>query len=105
MPAGRPTHSEGVSILGFALLMPVVAIVILVCTFGVYEGRKAYWDHQIRKLCASDGGGRVLQSIELSREEYGRLTNNFGKFAIPIDSEALDSAPIVQRRTSTYIHR
>lgn len=95
----------GFSVLGWVVIVPAVIVMIILLVFGFYEGRKAYWDGKVGEMCEKDGGGKVLRSIELSKEEYARLYNKFGKFEIPLDGHAAQDAPIVQKQTSTYIRR
>ena len=40
---------------------------------GWAPGRKAYWDAQVRNMCAKDGGVTVYETITLSEVEYKRL--------------------------------
>lgn len=81
-----------------------VAAVALVGYVGFFEGRKAYWDREVSELCKRDGGDRVFSSIEVSKDDYLRFLNKFGKFEIPLDSPDAN-VPVVQKRTSSYVRR
>lgn len=95
----------GFGVLGWLVMIPVTLVVLLILTIGFFEGRKAYWDSKVKEMCGKDGGGKVLRTVELSKQEYVRLLNKFGKFEIPLDGPGAEDAPIVQKQTSTYIRR
>ncbi len=101
----RLFHMRGASVIKTLLLIPVALVLLIALAFAFFEGRKAYWDHRVREMCEKDGGGKVLRTVELSKVEYVRLLNKFGKFEIPLDGLEAEGAPIVQKQTSTYIRR
>lgn len=49
------------------VLFFIPLLVLLV--FGFYEGRKAYWDYQVKEMCEKDGGTRIIENIFMSRSE------------------------------------
>lgn len=56
--------------LGFAILsMPAL----------VSNGVKAYYDRQVREMCAKDGGVRVFETVQLPRDRFDQL----GQIRIP----------------------
>jgi len=70
----RPhSRTTGVSILGMLLAIPMLLLILLFLAIGFYEARKAYWDYQVRELCAKDGGIRVYETITLPPTEYERF--------------------------------
>ncbi len=98
-------RSGGFGLIGWIIAIPLVIAALLIIIIAFYEGRKAYWDFEVRKLCAKDGGGKVLRTVALSKQEHARLINKFGKFEIPLDRPEAENAAIVQKQTSTYIRR
>ena len=101
----RYNRCRGFGIVGWLFMIPVGIVALMILAVGFYEGRKAYWDHKIRELCEKDGGGKVLRTIDLNRQEYSHLLNKFGKLETPLDRSGADDALIVQKQTSTYIRR
>jgi len=69
------------------LLLPLVLIAFLLLTLGFLEGRKAYWDNKVQKMCDKDGGTTVFEYVTISRDEALRnnLTSN-GLLKIPLKS-------------------
>jgi hypothetical protein len=99
------SRSKGFGVIRFIVAIPLVLIGLVIIFFLYCEARKAYWDYRVKEMCEKDGGGKVLQTVELSEQEYVRLLNKFGKFEIPLDGPGAGDAPIVQKQTSTYIRR
>jgi len=60
----------------------ITSIAVLFSPLLVSNGVKAYYDRQVRELCAKDGGARVYEVVRLPVEK----TNEFGQpnFHIPI---------------------
>lgn len=60
----------------------VVGFTILSAPTLVSNGVKAYYDRQVREMCAKDGGVRVYETVRLSAEKF----NQWGQpnFQIPI---------------------
>ena len=73
----------GVSNLGMLLAIPVLLLIVLLLALGFYEARKAYWDYQIREMCAKDGGVKINEIIEMDRRSYEYFINKFGQIDIP----------------------
>ncbi|MEO1768102.1 hypothetical protein, partial [Thiobacter aerophilum] len=60
-----------------------------------FEGRKAYWDYQVRKMCEKDGGVFVVQQIHLNADDYRRLGGEQGEIPIPERGSAPTKAEYV----------
>ncbi len=45
--------------LNFLILIPVGFVLMVISVIVFYEGRKAYWDYQVDKMCEKDGGVHV----------------------------------------------
>lgn len=52
----------------------------------ISNGVKAYYDRQVRQLCAKDGGVRVYEAVRLSTEEFDELRRV--NFVLPDKSQA-----------------
>lgn len=63
-------RTTGVSILGMLLAIPVLLLLLILLALGFYEARKAYWDYQVRELCAKDGGIMVYETVKLPPEKF-----------------------------------
>lgn len=50
---------------------------------GYVPGRQAYWDAQVREMCAKDGGVTVYEVVELSEDEFKRLGGMQGGLPLP----------------------
>jgi hypothetical protein len=68
--------SRGMGLVKVLVLIPLALIAILVVTFGFYEARKAYWDYQVDKLCAIDGGIKINEVMYLDAPEYAQLKSH-----------------------------
>lgn len=61
------------SILAMLLGIPVLlSLILLLLSVGFYEARKAYWDYQVRELCAKDGGIRFMRRSKLPPEKFNQ---------------------------------
>lgn len=68
------------------LLALLAGIGILFMPALISSGVKAYYDRQVRELCAKDGGGRVYEVVGLPAEEYEALRRL--NFVLPDKSHA-----------------
>ncbi len=96
---------RGIALYRLILWIGIVLIVGSILSVGFHEGRKIYWDAKVRELCANDGGIKVFESVELPKEQYERLLNQFGQLSPPLESRAPADAPIVRRNASSYIRQ
>ena len=83
----------------------VVAIsligVVLMAWYGF--GRVAYYDWQVRKLCAKDGGVKVYEAVELPAEKYNEYANK--NWILPNKAKAKSSDEYFIEREIIYYHR
>jgi len=56
---------RGASKIWTLLLIPAALVVLLLLAIGFFEGRKAYWDSQVRRMCEKDGGTRVFERVAI----------------------------------------
>lgn len=67
-------------------LVLVVGFTILSVPALVSTGVKAYYDRQVREMCAKDGGVRVYETVRLSAEKFNQWGQpNFHIPTIPYD--------------------
>lgn len=99
-------RSPGFGILGWlgAVVLGLVAILVLVV--GFYEGRKAYWDYQIKEMCERDGGVSVYDRVRISRVDIHRhvlpMTAD-GRLGFTVKELAHPEAPIYAVERVTYL--
>ena len=63
-------HRErGASVIRVLALILLAFEVVHALVFAFYEGRKGYWDHRVQQMCEEDGGTRIFERVDLSREE------------------------------------
>jgi hypothetical protein len=81
-------------------ILILIAIPLLVV--GFYEGRKAYWDGQVRELCAKDGGIKVYETVKLPPEKF----NQWGQpnFYKPTQGENALGADYLYKSENQYLH-
>lgn len=103
----RKNHkqSRGVGLIGSIITIPAVLIGILILIIGFYEGRKAYWDYKVTRMCEKDGGLRIYEVVTLNTSEYEKYINQFGNFVIPRINNADKNTALVSKDTSIYIRR
>src|SRR5688500_192867 len=99
-PSGINIKSRGFGIVGWLLMVPVALVVLVLLTIGFYEGRKAYWDYQVREMCAKDGGVRILERVRISKTDINFLGRNDGKIAVPVRELAPPNAPVYSESTT-----
>ena len=63
-------RKTGASIPGMLLAIPVLLLILLILAIGFYEARKAYWDYQVREMCAKDGGIKVYETVKLPPDKF-----------------------------------
>lgn len=69
--------------------------------FWEVAGKKMYWDAQVRKLCAMDGGVKVYETVELTPD----LIDKFGRIRIPAKSEATAEDLYFYEMTDRYFRK
>lgn len=84
------------------IVAALMLIPILVVVF--YEGRKAYWDHQVQALCANDGGVSITERVYISSTQESLLPHVGGAVAVAPESLSDVAWPAFSRTTEAYIH-
>lgn len=62
---------------------------ILLSPMLVSNAVKAYYDRQVKEMCAKDGGVRVYETVRLPKESF----DEFGDFRIPIKANVRETDP------------
>ena len=74
-------------------------IVILVAGIGGCEATKAYYDWQVREMCAKDGGATVYERMTISSEMFKKMRGNIGGVPVVPPESARDTEVPVFSRT------
>lgn len=96
-------RTRGAGTVKLLVLIPVALVLLLLLMVGFYEGRKAYWDYQVREMCAKDGGVVVLEHMKISREQDSFLPHSDGVTSISPESLADPRAPAFARASETVL--
>ena len=86
------------------LLMLAALVVLLLLAVGFFEGRKAYWDYQVRGMCEKDGGARIHEHELITHQEA--LANHLligGEIVIPPRPERPSSSGYYIDYESIYL--
>lgn len=97
-------HQRGFSTIAWLLAIPAFLVAVLILTIIFYEGRKAYWDSQVKEMCAKDGGVRIWEEIIVSPAQAGLLPKVGNYFGVAIESLAKPEEPAFTRIRETVIH-
>ena len=66
----RNCRIKGASTIKTLLAVPGLLLVALLFAFVFCEARKAYWDYQVREMCAKDGGIKVYETVKLPPDKF-----------------------------------
>ncbi len=73
---------------------PLLKKLVVIITIGIYMwflwlavGRNMWVDHQVREMCARDGGVKVYETVELTPD----LIDKAGRISIPYKDDATPS--------------
>ena len=75
---------RGASTVKLLVLIPVALVLLLLLVVGFFEGRKAYWDSQVREMCEKDGGVKVFETFPITRSQYFAWGGQDGTRGIPV---------------------
>jgi len=81
-------------VLAFLVGIPLIAVSVLAIAIAFYEGRKAYWDSEVRKMCEKDGGMVILERVPISEAEAKTLPRGDGRLGVAVKELAAPSAPV-----------
>lgn len=66
---------------------------------------KTKLDEEVRRLCAQDGGVKVFETIALHKNEYQRLQNRYGEFAIPFKDRTRQGDSFYYETETKYLKK
>ncbi len=70
LPFPAAAQSQGVWRFAKPLFWLPVQLLVLIVLYVTYcLARIQYWDHEVRQLCAKDGGLHIYEQIEITQEE------------------------------------
>lgn len=82
----------------------ITLLVTLTSCAGYVPGRQAYWDEQVREMCARDGGVQIFERIKVSSAEAALLGKVGGRISIPLRETAPLGSPAYFEATSAVLH-
>jgi hypothetical protein len=99
-------RQRGASTLKGVAVLVTVLIFLPLLIVGFYEGRKVYWDAQVREMCAKDGGATVFEPVVISHSQFLVWGGQEGVLGVPIPNEFDNrhDIPIFRRTTEEVIH-
>jgi hypothetical protein len=65
---GLRAGMSGAGLVKTMLLLLAALAVLLLLAIGFFEGRKAYWDFQVKGMCEKDGGTRIYEYAHITRQ-------------------------------------
>lgn len=86
----------------FLALAVLVMIPLLIV--GFYEGRKAYWDRQVRELCAKDGGIKVFETVVITPKQLQVWGGAGGVLGVPNETDKNNNIPFFRRTKDIAVH-
>ena len=95
----------GLGLIGWVIAIPLTLILLLIVVAGFYEGRKAYWDHQVTKMCEKDGGVTVFETVTLTKEQYFKNDGYKGMIAIFPESTSKPHHEFYKKQVDTIIKK
>jgi len=79
------------------LLIPAVLVLLLLLAVAFFEGRKAYWDYQVRGMCEKDGGVSIYEKVAVTRSQFQKWGGVGGVLGIPIQSDQRVDIPFFRQ--------
>ena len=79
---------DGVSVIKFIALTPLILIGLVVLAFIFTLLNKAYWDYRVKQMCEADGGVTVYERVFLSELEYESHSGSDGRLIAPPESNS-----------------
>lgn len=89
----RRIRKEAAKPIGIDITFAVVALAWLAASFWYGGGRKYYYDAEVERLCAIDGGVKVYETVRLPAErfdKYGNIGLRSKRYAKSTDEYYLD---------------
>jgi len=87
-------RSDGTINFKLSVMIPIGFVVFIVSVVAFYEGRKAYWDYQVDKMCEKDGGVQIIEKVNITRKDAMALGDNNGIISVPVKNLATSDVPL-----------
>ncbi len=95
----RRIRKEAAKPIGIDITFAVVALAWLAASFWYGGGRKYYYDAEVERLCAIDGGVKVYETVRLPAERFDK----WGNVGIQSKQMAKPSDEYIYENETTYI--
>ena len=84
-----------------SMIVLVVLVCLLMASIWYYEKQKAYYDAEVNRLCADDGGVKVYETVRLPSEKF----NGWGQIAFydPTQGANALGSEYIYKRESHYL--
>lgn len=73
------------------------------CT-GYAPGRQAYWDAQVKEMCAKDGGVTVYERIDIDETDYQKFGGSGGVIPVPDERSKTKGYPYFSKSVRQEIN-
>ena len=97
-------RGEGGFIITSMIVLVVVVFVCLAASFWDAKKQKAYYDAELNRLCAIDGGINVYETVRLPPERFGQRWDEYLYVREP-HTYIRSGNPLMWRDTSKIIRR
>jgi hypothetical protein len=94
---GCAHRMRGASLVKLLLLIFAALVLLITATFVFFEGRKAYWDHQVREMCERDGGSTTYEKVNISRAQFQAWGGVGDVLGLPSESDNRKDIPFFRR--------
>ena len=88
----------------FLFFTPVAWISVAVLYFFYCEANKAYWDYRVKEMCLKDGGVKVFEKVDLTKEQYVNLKDFQGSIRAPNEKFARPDDVLVSSSSRAILH-
>ena len=99
---GRMNTVEAIGRHGL-IAMVLLATATLSGCMGWVPGRQAYWDAQVKEMCAKDGGVQIFEKLRISKSDIDLLGRVGGKIGVPVKELAHPNSPAYSVLTITNL--
>lgn len=87
-------NNSGFSVIKVVFGIFVAVVVITVSTVAFYEGRKAYWDYKVQKMCDKEGGVFIIDRVKITEDHKKNMGTVGGYISIPLKPSANEDYPV-----------
>ncbi len=95
---------EGMGVIKFIFLTPVVLIGLVILTMAFSWGYKSYWDYRVEQLCAKDGGRTIYEVIKLSEDKLRKMRGDGQFIGLPARNYVKQDDEFFANSKTTIVH-